>query len=89
MEAVRLLIKGRVQGVGYRYFAMKEAQKYGIKGYVRNLPDGSVEVVYIPNENESAFIERLKKGPFLARVDSISKSPISVSDDFIGFEIRY
>ena len=88
-QGVRLLIKGRVQGVGYRYFTMREAQKYGIKGYVRNLPDGSVEVVYIPNENEAEFIERLKQGPFLARVDSITKSYVSLPDDLSGFEIRF
>ena len=91
MKGVRLIIKGRVQGVGYRYFAMKEAEKLGIKGYVRNLPDGSVEVVYIPDnpEAEQAFLESLKKGPFLARVDSIEKTEITLPDGLSGFEIRY
>ena len=91
MRGVRLILKGRVQGVGYRYFAMKEAQKLGIKGYVRNLPDGSVEVVYISDnpQTEEAFLKSLKKGPFLARVDNIEKSEITLSEDLSGFEIRY
>ncbi len=89
MQGVRLIIKGRVQGVGYRYFAMREAEKLNINGYVRNLPDGNVELVYVPNENEGIFLEKLRKGPFLARVDSITRSEITLSDDISGFDMRY
>ncbi len=91
MKGVRLIIKGRVQGVGYRYFVMREAQKLGIEGYVRNLPNGSVEVVYLPCDPkaEQFFLQSLKKGPFFARVDSIEKSEITLPDEFSGFEIRY
>ncbi len=91
MKGVRLILKGRVQGVGYRYFAMKEAEKLGINGYVRNLPDGSVEVVYIPDnsEKEQIFLQRLKKGPFLARVDGVERTEITLPDELSGFEIRY
>ncbi|HEY7509386.1 MAG TPA: acylphosphatase, partial [Vicinamibacteria bacterium] len=45
MAAYRFVVHGRVQGVGYRYFVQREADARGVTGFVRNLPDGSVEVV--------------------------------------------
>ena len=45
MAAYRYLVSGRVQGVGYRYFVLREAERLGLAGFARNLPDGRVEVV--------------------------------------------
>ncbi len=70
--AVRLLISGIVQGVGYRFFAIRKADVYGLKGFAKNLIDGSVEVFA---EGEKGMIEEfikdLKRGPVSAHVTDI------------------
>ena len=72
-KRVYLLIKGSVQGVGYRYFCGRKAAEYGGKGFARNLPDGNVEV---EAEGDSGmlteFIKDLRVGPFNASVRSVS-----------------
>jgi acylphosphatase len=88
LAAYRYLIHGRVQGVGYRYFAMREAEALGVRGFVRNLPDGSVEVVGEgPEETLAQFEERLKSGPSFGRVTGVERTPISARDAE-GFHIR-
>ena len=69
-----LLIIGHVQGVGFRYFTRKRAQKLGLKGMVKNLSDGNVETILIgtPEEVET-MAGLLKSGPPRARVDTIEK----------------
>ncbi len=70
---VRVFAGGRVQGVAYRFFAEKCAGKMGITGWVRNLPDGRVEVLAEgAGENIEVFLERLREGPSLARVGSFA-----------------
>jgi len=72
MKSCRCIVKGRVQGVWYRKFTQSVAQKLGIAGEVRNLPDGSVEVkATLDDELLEPFLEALRKGPPLARVDGI------------------
>jgi acylphosphatase len=70
--ARRYLIAGRVQGVGFRWFAESVASREGLHGWVRNLPDGHVEAVA---EGEAEAIERferaLRHGPPAARVDEV------------------
>ena len=70
-----LIIAGRVQGVGFRYSLMKEAQKFGVTGWVRNRSDGSVEAVVA---GEASAIEKIlawaHRGPTMARVDSVHVS---------------
>jgi acylphosphatase len=84
----RYRITGRVQGVGYRYFALTEAHALGIAGYAKNLADGSVEVVA---EGEpaamQAFEARLGEGPAFSRVEIVDKAPIAGRGDQ-GFHIR-
>ena len=73
MERLHGLIHGEVQGVGFRYFLMREAQRLGLRGWVRNRDDGSVEFVA---EGTRPDLERLKqaaeKGPRMARVDRVN-----------------
>ena len=65
-------VYGRVQGVGYRYFVKEKSQSLGIFGYVKNLEDGTVEILAQGREeNLQKLIGELKKGPFLARVDKL------------------
>ena len=67
-------IHGIVQGVGFRYFALRHAQDLGLAGWVRNLPDGSVEVAARgPSESLERLKEILSVGPRAGRVDHIEK----------------
>jgi acylphosphatase len=88
MAAYRFLVSGRVQGVGYRYFALKEAQALGLAGYARNLDDGRVEIVAEGADRALASLEgRLKQGPSFARVEGVEKAAIEDRGDQ-GFHIR-
>jgi acylphosphatase len=70
--ARRLLVSGRVQGVGYRWFAMRTAQELGVCGWVRNLPDGRVEALAEGSEDQlDRFVERLRKGPIASKVQEV------------------
>ena len=88
MAAFRFLVKGRVQGVGYRYFALRAAEALGVSGYARNLADGRVEVVA---EGEEAvltdFEGRLRQGPSFARVEGVEREKIAARGD-AGFHVR-
>ena len=74
-ERARLvaLVRGRVQGVGYRIFAIRQAQALGLTGHVRNLPDHrTVEVVAEgPREALDKLLAQLRRGPHAARVDAV------------------
>ena len=66
------VVNGRVQGVGFRYFVVREAQALGLAGWVRNLPDGRVEVLASgASDIVGAFEGRLWQGPPHARVTSV------------------
>jgi acylphosphatase len=70
--ATHIIVHGRVQGVGYRVWTAKQAQKYGLNGWVRNLQSGSVEILVTENESELAeFIQGLHKGPVFAKVEQV------------------
>ena len=87
MKTRRAIVTGRVQGVGYRFFAERAAREFGILGSVRNLPDGSVEAVAQGEEAAIArFFERLRRGPLGSRVDRVSEEDLPVSD-LSSFEI--
>lgn len=68
----RYLVSGRVQGVGFRYFVAREAEALGVAGWVRNLPDGQVEVLAEGTEPQLSTLEgRLWEGPPHARVAAV------------------
>ena len=87
--ARRYLISGRVQGVGFRVFAESAAQREGVHGWVRNLPDRRVEVVC---QGEADAIERferaIRQGPPGARVDRVDTDSTSLTIPETGFDIR-
>lgn len=82
---IHVLITGDVQGVGFRQYIRYQARKLNIKGWVRNLPDGSVEAVFsgLPKSVEK-MINFSKNGPVLADVSSINTKelPDEVFEDF-------
>ena len=83
-------VYGQVQGVGFRYFTQQEALRLGIRGYARNLDDGSVEVVACGEQQQvDALIDWLKQGgPRHARVDRVLTEPRPI-EDFRQLKIRY
>ena len=87
--ARRYLISGRVQGVGFRYFVLEAAQVEGVHGWVRNRPDGSVEV---SAEGDAEAIERLerriRRGPPAARIDDVQVDDDVPSGRVTGFQVR-
>ena len=88
MRVLRYLIEGRVQGVGFRYFARRSARRLGLAGYVRNLPDGSVEALARgTDEALAAFEEALKQGPPGSRVDAVRSEAGTALPSSEEFEI--
>ncbi len=81
----RYVVKGRVQRVGFRLFVEDAARREGIRGYVRNQHDGSVEVVAEGDaEALLRFEMAVRRGPAGARVDDVESSDIEVSNRFTG-----
>ena len=93
METVsaRITVKGMVQMVGYRYFARLNASEMGIKGWVRNLPNGDVEVVASAERDVmKEFIALLKRGPSSAVVrDILVHYDYPMDDGVTGFSVRF
>jgi len=78
IEARRFVVRGRVQGVGFRWFVEREAHILGIAGWVRNNHDGSVEVLGQGTREQLARLHsRLREGPRAARVDAVEVSDAS------------
>jgi len=75
VQARRFLVRGRVQGVGFRWFVEREAHMLGISGWVRNNADSSVEVLAMGTPAQLAGLRlRLQQGPRAARVDNVEES---------------
>ncbi|MBI4971427.1 MAG: acylphosphatase [Candidatus Omnitrophica bacterium] len=89
-ERLRLVISGYVQGVFFRAHADSEAKKLGLKGWVRNRADGTVEIVA---EGERKALDRLKEwahhGPPSARVTDVKVNYEPPTDEFENFSVRY
>ena len=87
--ARRILISGRVQGVGFRVFAEAKAAVEGVHGYVRNLPDGRVEIQLEGDQEAVDRIESaLRRGPAGARVENVQVERVPPSHRATGFSIR-
>ena len=87
--ARRFVVSGRVQGVGFRYFALDAARRDGLQGYVTNRDDGSVEAVA---EGEAEALERferaLRRGPSRSRVEHVLVDEMTPQMLGTGFDIR-
>jgi acylphosphatase len=88
-RACRFLVRGRVQGVGFRWFVEREAHILGIAGWVRNNTDGTVEVLAQgTTEQLTALRTRLQDGPRAARVDGVQESEAQTLDRMTTFRIE-
>jgi acylphosphatase len=87
---VKIDVGGLVQGVGFRYFVESNAKKYGLKGYVKNLYNGDVEIEV---EGEDVilkqFVEEVKIGPRFAQVKSFFLDYMQYEGKYNKFEVRY
>lgn len=87
--ARRVHVSGRVQGVGFRFFAQERAALEGVHGYVRNLPDGRVEALLEGDEEAVLRVERaLWRGPSGARVEGVEGEDVTPTGRGTGFSIR-
>ncbi|MSR23385.1 MAG: acylphosphatase [Gemmatimonadetes bacterium] len=82
-------VEGRVQGVGFRAWTVRTARALGLRGWVRNLPDGAVEAHVAGGSGAMARMrEELGRGPGAARVDRVVELPVAHDLPHGGFEVR-
>jgi acylphosphatase len=85
--ARRALVSGRVQGVGFRFFARRAAESAGVAGWARNLPDGRVETVVEGEEDAvERYLEKVRRGPMGGRVDGVEVEELAAAG-LKGFRI--
>ena len=90
VEQFKALIHGRVQGVGYRFFAERFALELGITGYAKNLYNGDVEVVAQAEKVVlETFLAKLREGPRMSKVTDIDVEWQSVSEQYPNFDIQF
>ncbi len=90
MTAVEINVAGTVQGVGFRYFCLTQANNFQIKGWVKNLPNGSVQAhAEGTKESIDKFCELLKQGPAHSLVAKVAINDVSCLGHFDSFEITY
>ncbi len=90
-KTLRIIVKGRVQGVGYRWFTRQAARELGITGFVRNLMNGDVEVVAQGEEEVlNQFIQELRQGPAFAYVTDLKTEELDLPEDkYKSFEVAF
>ena len=90
-NARRYFISGEVQGVGFRFFAERVAEKLALSGYVRNLRDGRVEVYAVGSaEQLRALRNELERGPRFASVSAVAEEPAELMPEHLsGFTVEY
>ena len=87
--AVRLLVSGHVQGVGYRYWARSTASRMDLRGWVRNLQDGRVELLAIgPSQDLDRLVDACRLGPTAATVQEVEVQDLQPPDRVNGFVIQ-
>jgi len=90
VKRIEVYVDGVVQGVGFRYFTKKVARELGIKGFVKNLPDGRVHIVAEGDEEQlEKFISAVRRGPNLAIVKSVEIFEKHATGEFKDFVIEH
>ena len=89
-RALRLLLSGRVQGVGFRHFTRKQAEELGVVGTVANLPDGRVEIEAAAEPDVLAELERrVRQGPRFGDVREVERADLDPVPEWEGFRVVY
>lgn len=89
-SAVHMIAHGRVQGVGFRFYVRERAVPFGLKGWVRNLPDGSVEI-HAEGKKDilDLFIAEIRKGPTFGNVSDLDEEWTDPTNRYTGFSIEF
>jgi acylphosphatase len=88
--ARRFIVRGRVQGVGFRYFAIRAAKECGVVGTVRNMGDGSVEAIAEGSTDAIAeFRRELERGPSYSHVAAVEEREMQPTGRYKGFEVVF
>jgi acylphosphatase len=90
MQRIHMWVSGVVQGVGFRYFTVRKARELGVSGWVRNTPDGRVEIV-AEGENWQLenLVESVNTGPSSSSVSRVDVEEEKYQKEFNGFEVRF
>jgi len=90
MVQYEIKVTGRVQGVGFRYYTVQQAEIFKLKGWVRNTVDGGV-LVMVQGDKEviETFIDYLRIGPTYSRVTNVSYSAVQTQEQLTNFSIKY
>jgi acylphosphatase len=90
MIQLHIIVSGKVQGVGFRYFSQMKAVQYGITGWAKNLADGSVEIVASGSKDQlDPFIEDLRVGNPFSKINHIEITESGITEDYHSFTIKY
>ncbi len=90
IKTYNILISGRVHGVGFRYFCLSLADKYDVMGYVKNTPDGKVEIIcQSDKEGLDSFLEDIRKGPSFSVITGIIIEDVPENKIYNCFKIKY
>ena len=86
----RFIVSGRVQGVGFRYFAIRAARRVGVAGTVRNLPDGTVEAIAEGSETAlNEFRSELERGPSYGHVSQVDETDLPSTGRYSSFDVVF
>jgi len=87
---IEVYVEGTVQGVGFRYFTQRIAKEIGVRGFVKNLPDGRVYIVAEGEKEQlDKFLSYVKKGPSMSVVRKVEINKVRKSEEFENFSIRF
>lgn len=90
MNQLHIRVSGKVQGVGYRYYAQMKAIQYGITGWVRNMDNGDVELIAVGHPDHlQQFIETLREGNPFSKVTNVEIKAMEKTQPFPSFKIKY
>lgn len=90
LKQLHLIVSGEVQGVGFRYYAQTVAVEQHIKGWVKNRPDGSVEIVAKGKEEHiKTYLKLIEEGSPFSVVNDVEVTEQTISDNFHSFTIKY